>query len=236
MNLWRSVGRSLRAARASFRADTFRRAHVGSSSYVDPSAQVLGWKQVRIGHHSAISEDTWLNVNDRSGDEARIVIGDNCYIGRRNFFSAGAMIKIGDYTFTGVNCHFLGSDHDCSSPFAPYITGVATNDALIEVGPNCWIGTAVTVLKNVRIGHGSIVGAGSIVTRDVPPFSMVVGNPARLLRRYDPLREEWVAAAEYQPGAEAALPSEAAYLETLRARHPALKPPLIASSRYFGDI
>jgi acetyltransferase-like isoleucine patch superfamily enzyme len=217
-------------------AAAWRRAHVGASSYIDCSVQVLGWKQVRVGHHSVISEGSWLNINDREVDAPVIVIGNNCYIGRRNFLSAGAAIRIGDYCFTGVNCNFLGSDHVYTSPFAPYVTTGTTTDTTIEIGPNCWLGAAVSVLKGVKIGYGSIVGAASVVTRDVPAFSVVVGNPARLVRRYDVQRQAWVDAADYPASADAALPGEEAYLEALRNSHPALKIPLIASARKFGDI
>ncbi len=217
-------------------AASWRRAHVGPASHIDRSVQVLGWKQVRVGHHTVISEGTWLNVNDRAVDSPAIVIGDNCYIGRRNFLSAGAVIKIGDYCFTGVNCNFLGADHVYSSPFVPYVASGTTNNTAIEIGPNCWLGAAVTVLKGVNIGYGSIVGAASVVTRDVPPFSILVGNPARVIRRYDLHRQDWVDVANYPADADAALPGEAAYLEKLRASHPALKTPLVASGRFFGDI
>ncbi len=217
-------------------AASWRQKHVGASSYIDRSVQVLGWKQVRVGHHSVISEGSWLNVNDRGVEAPVIVIGNNCYIGRRNFLSAGAAIKIGDYCFTGVNCNFLGSDHIYASPFVPYVTTGTTTDTSIEIGPNCWLGASVSVLKGVRIGYGSIVGAASVVTRDVPPFSVVVGNPARLIQRYDVKRQAWVKSAEYPVDGDAALPGEAAYLDALRGSHPALKIPLIASAREFGDI
>jgi acetyltransferase-like isoleucine patch superfamily enzyme len=236
MNWWRPIERAWRALRTSGRADAFRRAHVGPSSHIDESVQVLGWKQVRIGHHSVISEGTWLNVNDRDVDAPVIVIGNNCFIGRRNFFSSGAAIKIGDYCFTGVNCNFLGADHQHTSPFMPYIVSGTTNNASIELGPNCWLGAAVTVLKGVRIGYGSIIGAGSVVTRDVPPFSMLVGNPGRVIRRYDVERKEWISASDVTASVDAMLPGEDAYLETLRASRPALKIPVIASGHVFGDI
>ncbi len=217
-------------------AAAWRRAHVGPSSYIDETVQVLGWKQVRVGHHTVISEGTWLNVNDRDVDGPVIEIGNNCFIGRRNFFSSGGAIKIGDYCFTGVNCNFLGADHQHDSPFVPYIASGTTNEDSIELGPNCWLGAAVTVLKGVKIGYGSIIGAGSIVTRDVPPFSMVVGNPGRVIRRYNAGRKEWVNVTDGAAGVNGTLPDEAAYLEALRASHPALKIPVIASGHAFGDI
>lgn len=228
--------RWFRRRREARTTEHFRAVHVGAYSHLDPNVHVLGWQQVRIGHHTVISEDTWLNVNDRGGSAPMIVIGDNCFIGRRNFLSAGAAIKIGDFCLTGIDCHFLGSDHVHSSPFIPYVTSGTTQDVAIEIGPNCWLGSSVTVLKGVKVGYGSIIGAASVITRDVPPFSIVVGNPGRVIRRFDVSRETWVNAADYPAEADDGLPGEAPYLARLRASHPAIKAPLIASGQHFGDL
>lgn len=197
---------------------------------------MLGWKNVRIGHHTTISEGVWINVNDRGSDDVAVSIGDNCFIGRRNFFSSGNLIELGDYCLTGLDCHFLGSDHLHESPFVPYVATGTTSGGRIVIGPNCWLGSSVTVLKGVTVGYGSIIGAGSVITRDVPPFSIVVGNPGRVIRRFDVGQQLWVNAANYPADADATLPGEAPYLEALRASHPAIKAPVIASGRHFGDL
>lgn len=218
------------------RAKHFRERNVGARSFVDPTAQVLGWQQVRIGHHTIVGENTWINVNQRDSAEPVVIIGDNCFIARRNFLSAGARITIGDYCLTGPDCHFLGADHEFSSPFAPYAATGVTPDGVIEIGPNCWFGSSVIVMKDVRIGFGSVLGAGALITRDVPPFSVVVGSPGRVVKRFDLRRKEWVKAEEYPADGDSLLPSEADYLADLRTRYPALKGARAAGGKSFGDI
>lgn len=217
-------------------AATYRRAHVGPHSHLAPDVHVLGWKNVRIGHHTIVSEGVWINVNDRASSEIAIVIGDNCFIGRRNFLSSGPRIEIGDYCLTGIDCHFLGSDHIHASPFVPYVATGTTGDGAIEVGANCWLGSSVTVLKNVKIGFGSIIGAASVITRDVPPLSVAVGNPGRVIRRFDMRSQAWVRVADYPADGDAHLPGKDEYLATLRKSHPAIKGPVVASSSSFGDL
>ncbi|MEP6667799.1 MAG: acyltransferase [Chthoniobacter sp.] len=218
------------------RANDYRRQHVGEGSLIDETVHVLGWQQVRIGHHTIIAEGTWINVNQRDQADPAVTIGDNCFIGRRNFLTAGVSITIGDYCLTGPDCHFLGADHDSSSPFTPFsISGVPAN-GVIEVGANCWFGSSVIVLKNVRIGFGSILGAGALVTRDCPPFSMMVGSPARIIKRFDLRRKAWVKAEEYPADGDSLLPTEAEYLADLRSRHPAIKGARAASGKAFGDF
>jgi acetyltransferase-like isoleucine patch superfamily enzyme len=173
-------------------------------------------------------------VNHREAEAPAILIEDSCFVGRRNFFSAALRIRLGAYCLTGTDCRFLGANHVFTSPFVPYIKSGVTTEGVIDIGVNCWLGADVTVLGNVRIGHGSIIGACSVVTRDIPPFSLAVGNPARVLRRYDAARAEWVPAPEY---AEAnPLPDEPEYEAGLRRDYPRCKGPKLAASTALGDL
>lgn len=158
-----------------------------------------------------ISEDCWFNINHRPHPDCRIEIGDHSFIGRRNFITAGGIVALGPYCLTGPDCHFLGADHEFVSPFVPYIAAPVTHGGDIRLGANCWLGASVTVLKGVNIGYGCVIGAGAIVTRHVPPFSIVIGSPARITKRYHPLLKAWIPGAELPPEVEAALPDELTY-------------------------
>ncbi len=215
-------------------ARKYRKAHVGGNTFLDATVQVLGWKNVRIGQDCVVGEYSWLNVNHRETDDEAIVIEDNCFVGRRNFFSAARRIRLGAYCLTGTDCRFLGADHIFTSPFIPYIRSGVTTEGEINIGVNCWLGADVTVLGNVRVGHGSIIGACTVVTRDIPPFSLAVGNPARILRRYDGARGEWVPIEEWSD--QKPLPDEREYEAVLRRDYPRCKGPKLAGSTALGDL
>jgi acetyltransferase-like isoleucine patch superfamily enzyme len=189
--------------------------NTGKDSYVAPSVQVLGWRNFRVGQNSIISEDTWININHRTEGNISVIIGDNCFIGRRNFFTSGNLIKIGNYCLTGVDCKFLGSGHIYDDPFIPYLVSATTEEGLIEIGSNCWLGANVTILKNIKIGYGSIIGASSLVNQDIPPLSVVVGNPCRVIRRFDMKLKIWVNSKDYSKESDQYLLSESEYLEIL---------------------
>ena len=88
----------------------FAARNVGPHSYIDETVQVLGWQQVRIGHHTVIGENTWINVNDRAGDTPAVIIGDNCFHRAAQFHQLWRWHPtIGDYCFTGPDCHFIGA-------------------------------------------------------------------------------------------------------------------------------
>jgi acetyltransferase-like isoleucine patch superfamily enzyme len=208
--------------------------NVGKFSYVDPSVMVFGWKNVWIGEHTTVGENVWFNANFRADPHKKIVIGNNCHIAKGSYFSCGPMIRLKDYCFTGFNCNFLGCGHHFDSPLIPYIASGVTEGAAIEIGVNCWLTDHVTVLEGVRIGYGSIIGAGTLVTRDIPPFSVVVGNPHRLLRRFDFASKRWVDLSEWSEDKERSIPTEEEYLEQLKTKYPVIPLNLITSSRRFG--
>jgi acetyltransferase-like isoleucine patch superfamily enzyme len=209
---------------------------IGNNTYIDKTVHVTGWNSISIGKNTAISEYTWINVNNRTPNHKHITIGDNCYIGRRNFFSSGWLIEIGDYVMTGINCKFIGSDHIFTNPYMPYITTGTTNDKIIKVGSNVWLGVEVTVMGNVTIGHGTIIGAGSLVNKDIPPFSIAVGNPCKVIKRFDFKLNEWKKIDEYNPSHDTYMPTKESYLEILKMNSPHVTIPLQACSRDFGDM
>jgi acetyltransferase-like isoleucine patch superfamily enzyme len=213
-----------------------RRKDVGPNSYIDKSTQVLGWDSVQIGDWTAISEGSWLNVNVKTPGHKSIVIGHSCYIGKRNFISSGWLVSIGDYCMTGIDCKFMSADHAFDSPLAPYLTTGVTNDKSIVVGTNVWIGAGVTVVGNVSIGSGSIVGAGSLVTKDIPPFSVAYGVPCKVHRRFDFTTDKWISAEDVDVDDTLGAPSEAVYRASLEKTHPHLYLPLQACGKWFGDM
>ncbi|WP_084150243.1 acyltransferase [Azohydromonas australica] len=189
----------------------------GPGSYVHSSVQILGRAHVSIGANTVIGQDCWLNVNHRTDGRLAIVIGNQCFIGRRNFFSSGASIQLSDFVLTANDCHFLGSTHLVDDPMKPVIcTGTSNLDSII-VGTNTFIGAGARILGSVKIGHGCVIGAGSTVTRDVPPFSQAHGHPARVHKRYSFGQRKWIAAALFTAEDEAALPTESAYVQHLSA-------------------
>jgi acetyltransferase-like isoleucine patch superfamily enzyme len=208
----------------------------GHGVYLHQTVQMLGASNVAIGNNTCIGEQTWINVNNRTADEIAISIGNNCFIGRRNFFTSGKNIKIGDYALTAVDCKFICSTHIADNPFVPYITSGTTLDGSICVGANCFFGAGAMVLGNVVIGYGSVIGAGSLVTKDVPPFSLVVGSPAKILRRYSFSKQIWIDVDLVTEDDLKDMPSEGTYLEILRNNFSAIAMPVIAAGSDLGNL
>lgn len=125
---------------------------------------------VYFGHHSQI----------KGHPAGKMKIGNNCWIGPNCFIQSPGHIEIGDHVGIGANVIIITSQHDLKSPEEIIIDKpLLLKKVIIE--DNVDIGAGAIILPGVRIGKGSMIGAGSVVTKDVPPGVVVVGNPARVL-------------------------------------------------------
>ena len=176
---------------------------------------------------------SWLNVNDRRVSTPSLRIGSNSFIGQDNFFTVGREIIIREYCLTASRCAFIGSSHVAANPERPYSTTGTTNSDTIYIGVNCFFGYGATVIGNVKIGHGSIVGAGTTVREDVPPFSIVVGSPSRVVRRYCFGQKNWIKPEQVR---DVLFPDEETYLRNLRETVGFPLQPISAAATFFSDV
>lgn len=121
-----------------------------------------------------------------SSDKALIVIGSNCIFGSFNHITAINKIEIGNGFLSGKwvtitdNSHGTTDMKDLKLP--PCCRNVISKGPVI-IGKNVWVGDKATILPNVIIGDGAVIAANSVVTKDVPPYSVVAGNPARIIKQ-----------------------------------------------------
>ncbi|KAH8432800.1 sugar O-acetyltransferase [Aspergillus melleus] len=115
-----------------------------------------------------------------------VKVGSNVFINFNCTFVDTCLVSIGSRTLVGPNVSFYSGTH----PTDPYLrngTNGPESGKPITVGEDCWIAGNVTILPGVTIGEGSTVGAGSVVTKDVLPFHVVAGNPAKVIRKIEPM-------------------------------------------------
>lgn len=131
------------------------------------------------GKNSFIRTPSWIN----KGGLKNIYLGDECHIGNDNIIYAtgGKFIMKGN---TEVSCGLkvVTGNHTRKKGlwFIQTEEDLAEKDVIVE--NDCWIGMNVTLLSGVHIGRGATIGAGSIVTKDIPPYAVAAGNPARVIK------------------------------------------------------
>ena len=134
------------------------------------------YKQFKLGAYSVVEDFT--TINNAVGD---VLIGSRSFIGVSNIIIGP--VEISDHVMTAQHVVISGmnhSYHDINIP--PTIQKIQT--AKISISENVWIGANSVITAGVTIGRHSVIGAGSIVTKDVPEYCVVAGNPAKIIKRY----------------------------------------------------
>ena len=132
----------------------------------------------RIGRTTVFSQTPTLQGG--GGDlYNKLVIGEKCYINTDVFFDLSDHITLGNRIAVGHQVIFLTTSHDASHP---HKRGGDLLSAPIYVGDGAWIAARATILPGVTVGEGAIVAAGAVVTKDVPPHTLVGGIPAKPIR------------------------------------------------------
>jgi acetyltransferase-like isoleucine patch superfamily enzyme len=165
--------------------------NISSKIFLGPDVQIFGLDNILIKENCTIGENTLITVNDRTNQDIQLTISSNVYLGRDSFISVGKSIFISDYCIFGENCSLISAGKIFDNPLIPYALSGNSLDKKIVIGVNCWFGNDVSVVGNVKIGHGCIVGANTLITKDVAPFSMVVGNPAKIIKTYNFETKKW---------------------------------------------
>jgi len=130
-----------------------------------------------VGKDTGLYHGTFFDL----GPDAEIKIGDFCSLVGVIFATNGRVI-IGDYTFIAHEVVIADSPWQLPGSYSAAAEERIDNSTSIEIGRNVWIGAQALIIGNIRIGEGAIIGAGALVTHDVPPYSLCVGNPMRILR------------------------------------------------------
>ena len=146
----------------------------------------LSTRGVQFGSHTSIDRNLWLSCGVVPGNPGYFEIGDHSYIGPNAVMGADGPIVIGSHVQMGPNVTITAENHVFSDP-SRRINEQGIRHQGITVEDDCWIGGGVIILDGVRIGRGSVIGAGAVVTRSIAPYSVAIGVPAQVVRnRLDP--------------------------------------------------
>lgn len=149
---------------------------------------VLPFNPFELGEGSLI--DDFSVVNNGVGS---VVIGFNSLIGIGNVIIGP--VTIGSNVIMAQYVVLSGLNHDYEDILTPIRNQPVTTRSIV-IGDECWIGANVTITAGVTIGRHSVVAGGSVVTRDVAPYTVVGGNPARVLKHYDQPSGQWIRGAK----------------------------------------
>ena len=158
------------------------------SSISWPTGPGFGEKWIWIGEDVLIAADVTLSAGMGPGQEMVtnpvVRIGDRCLIGRGTSIIGHLAIEIGDDVYTGMNVYITDQNHGYENLDLP-IGKQLPNEQPVAIGKGSWIGSAAIILPGSKIGDHAVIGANSVVTGEIPSYSVAVGSPARVVRLYD---------------------------------------------------
>jgi acetyltransferase-like isoleucine patch superfamily enzyme len=156
---------------------------LGARSTIGRCRLICNPKAVSIGHHTSLSDDWCLADLDPSLGQAKpkICIGSYCSILHDFQCNASLSVEVQDYVLIAPRVFITDSDHIVDEAGERTTLCNSFRSAPVVIEHDCWLGVNSVVLKGVRVGHHSTIGANAVVTRDVPPFSIVAGAPARVI-------------------------------------------------------
>lgn len=167
----------------------------GNNSSIGKHGWYQGLKYIHIGDNCGLGDymvltawDTYFTRGKKHKMEfvPQIVIGNQCSLGSWNHITAINNIYIGDNCLTGkwvtITDHSHGDTDYLSLTSDPINRSLKSKGAII-IGKNVWIGDKATILAPVKIGDGAVIAANAVVTKDVPPYCVVAGNPASIIKR-----------------------------------------------------
>ncbi len=157
-----------------------------------PYLQLSGVNNIVIGNNTTILSNSRLSTYGNS-KQPLINIGNNCYIGFGFTILAGtgAKINIGNDVLIASNVLITNENHGINPDDLNEYMNQKLYCKNVSIGDGCWIGEKVCILPGVNIGKKCVIGAGAIVTKSVPDYSIAVGNPARVIKKYDFNKHSW---------------------------------------------
>lgn len=171
----------------------------GKNSTIQPILNTANARYISIGEDVNIGAMSRISVSTefgstkvKSNNQIKIKIGNHVDIGNNAFISGNNNIIIGEHVIMSSYIFITDHDHGFANIEKSIHEQPLSENGHTIIENNVFLGTKCSILKNVTIGQRSIIAANSVVTRDVPPFSIVAGNPAKIIKKYDFDQKKWI--------------------------------------------
>jgi len=168
---------------------------MGSHCMIRKPVSLYNTRYIHLGDRVSIGTGVRLDaIVDKPSRAPELRIGNNVNIEQNVHIICHSRIRIGNNVSITGHCAIVDTTHPYQDVHDPRPIGarILDEDSYVEIGDGSFLGFGAIVLPNVRIGKHCVVGANSCVTNDIPDYSVVAGNPAVVVRRYDAVTGTWI--------------------------------------------
>ena len=164
---------------------------IGKGVYIFSPLQIDGAKNIYISDGVHIGYKTWLAALPLTGkSRCRLDIGKGSALGNFNHIYATQSIIIEDKVLTADKVYISDNVHEYSNIEQPVIDQPIIQKAQVRIGEGSWLGENVCVI-GASVGKHCVIGANSVVTKDIPDYSVAVGIPAKVIKKYNKIKDSW---------------------------------------------
>jgi len=187
--------------------ETYPFKSVGPGLEIHYTCDLKNMELIQIGNHVSVFKDVWLqaqlspaNTLEGAGKANPaappvLILEDDCWIGRRAHIDARNCIHLEKGVLVSAAVLIQDYAHDTTDLTLPIREQGMTKGGKIRIGQGCWIGQGAAIICDsgeLTLGRNCVVGANAVVTRSAPDYSVLSGNPARIVKQFDPVKGAWV--------------------------------------------
>jgi acetyltransferase-like isoleucine patch superfamily enzyme len=173
--------RRLRIHRHMLRAEAFIRFPVEGNVL-----EALDDGRLRLGKGTLLEPGCWITI----ADEGRVTVGEGCFLNKNTMIAAQELVEIGDHVMFANGCFVSDAAHAYDRDDIPVTWQGFTSKGPTRIGSNCWFGVNCVINTGVTIGDRCVIGANSVVTKDLPAGVIAAGSPAKVIREIEFRQEE----------------------------------------------
>lgn len=164
--------------------------YLGFKSWVIKPLRVDGARYISIGPGVTVQKYSWLFAHQFDDHEPELIIESGCAIGDFNHITAVRKVRIGKNVLTANRVYISDNVHNYEDVRTPVMHQGVSFKGEVVIGDGTWLGENVCVI-GAKIGRNCVIGANAVVTHDIPDYSVAVGIPARVIKKYNQSSRQW---------------------------------------------